>query len=442
MKKWMKQALLLLLVLCCASGCSLIYKDPEVDKQTVVLEVNGRQFLKGEVREQIDAELDYQVQLYAYQYGQMLDPNDPEVVSFVEDSVLEILVEEAVVDEKLAAAGFDVPTDEERATAQANADERYASYLEEILTFDLTDPDLPEEEKLSAAEGMMAELGYPTKEAILEAELQTIADNKLIEQVTGNVTLTEEELQQAFQERVEMAQADYEYDPSYYDMDVSDGATIYYRPEGYRYVKQILIPLSDEDRQALADLNADVENCIEELSALQERFAEAETDEGLLEEHEAAEAALSAAEAAVAAKEEEACAALQPQVDAVLAALDAGEDFDTLASTYGSDTDMAAQTGEGYLIGASSENYVEPFREAAMALEQVGDVSEPVCSEYGIHIIRYAADAPSGAVELESVREVLTGEVLQEKKNEVFRTQVESWVKEADVKVYKNRLAD
>ena len=63
-------------------------------------------------------------------------------------------------------------------------------------------------------------------------------------------------------------------------------------------------------------------------------------------------------------------------------------------------------------------------------------------SEYGIHIIRYAADAPSGAVELESVREVLTGEALQEKKNELFRTQVESWVKEADVKVYKNRLSD
>ena len=43
-----------------------------------------------------------------------------------------------------------------------------------------------------------------------------------------------------------------------------------------------------------------------------------------------------------------------------------------------------------------------------MALEKVGDVSEPVLTGYGIHLILYSADLTPGAVPLEDVREALT----------------------------------
>ena len=35
-----------------------------------------------------------------------------------------------------------------------------------------------------------------------------------------------------------------------------------------------------------------------------------------------------------------------------------------------------------------------------MALEKVGDVSNPIVGQYGVHILQYLRDVPGGAVEL------------------------------------------
>lgn len=80
------------------------------------------------------------------------------------------------------------------------------------------------------------------------------------------------------------------------------------------------------------------------------------------------------------------------------------------------------------------------FRDAAMALENVGDVSEPVRSEYGIHIIKYVSDAAEGEVGLDAVRDALESEVLAQKQDEAYTAAVEAWVEEADAKIYKDRL--
>lgn len=447
MKKWMKLGLLWLLVLAFATGCSLIYKDPEVDKQTVVLEVNGKTFLKGDVKQMIDAELDYQLEAYAYQYGTTLDRNDPELTAYVEDMVLEMLVQQAVVDQKLEEGGYSVATEEEKQTAQKNVDELYATYIDEIVTYDLADSELPEEEKRAAAEGMMEELGYASKEAMLADELLSIADEKLFQSVVGDVTLSEDELKAAYEARVEMAKADYEADPSYYESDVSGDAVIYYRPEGYRYVKQIFIPIAQEDQEAIQAMDDQIFADYEALSALQEEFAAAESEEErnrLLEEHNAAEDALAAAEEALTQRTESAYIALQPVVEQIQAALAVGETFDALAEQYGAEPveEFGVLTEEGYLIGEASTAYSEDFQLAAMALEKAGDVSEPVRSEYGIHIIVYAGDVPAGAVALAEVRESLAAEALSEKQSTAFQNTLAAWVEEADVKIYKNRLAD
>ena len=75
-----------------------------------------------------------------------------------------------------------------------------------------------------------------------------------------------------------------------------------------------------------------------------------------------------------------------------------------------------------------------------MALANVGDVSEPVRSEYGIHIIKYVSDAVEGEVGLDAVRDALESEVLTQKQDEAYNAAVEAWVEEADAKIYKDRL--
>ncbi len=68
--------------------------------------------------------------------------------------------------------------------------------------------------------------------------------------------------------------------------------------------------------------------------------------------------------------------------------IDAGEDFETLLAEYGTDPGMKSEdNAAGYLVGEGA-SFVEPFLKAALALLKDGDVSEPVQSDYGWHIIK------------------------------------------------------
>lgn len=68
--------------------------------------------------------------------------------------------------------------------------------------------------------------------------------------------------------------------------------------------------------------------------------------------------------------------------------IDAGEDFETLLKEYNTDPGMnSADNAEGYLVGEGA-SYVESFLTASLALTQDGQVSEPVKSDYGWHIIK------------------------------------------------------
>lgn len=270
MKKRVILALMMALVLALTSGCKLIVKDPEVDKQTVVLDVNGTTYTKGEVQLMVEDELAYQEYLYVSQYGMELDVDDPEIVAQVQDIVVENIVWQTVLEQKLAEGGYLDLSDEELAQAQADAEENYQSYIDLFVTNYFADSELSEEEKRAAAEErMIAEGGYSTREELLENEKLMAADEKFFQEVIADVTVSDEEVQAAYDERVAAMQADYEANPYYYDMDVNDGATIYYNPAGYRYVKHILLMLPEAEQNQLDELDAQIQAKQGEISALQ-----------------------------------------------------------------------------------------------------------------------------------------------------------------------------
>ena len=68
--------------------------------------------------------------------------------------------------------------------------------------------------------------------------------------------------------------------------------------------------------------------------------------------------------------------------------IDAGEDFEALLTQYNTDPGMQSEANAaGYLVGEGA-GYVESFLTAALALTKDGDVSAPVQSDYGWHIIK------------------------------------------------------
>lgn len=77
--------------------------------------------------------------------------------------------------------------------------------------------------------------------------------------------------------------------------------------------------------------------------------------------------------------------AAQTEAEAVKARLDAGEDFAALAAEFSDDTGSAEDGGDvGYTTG---DSFVPEFEDALRGLE-VGQVSAPVRTEFGVHLIK------------------------------------------------------
>ena len=177
------------------------------------------------------------------------------------------------------------------------------------------------------------------------------------------------------------------------------------------------------DSRAISDLESQISDGQTELSTAETSLADlgetpaddeatAQNRATLTETVAARTAEIAEMETQLEEAKEAAYAAIQPTVDEVLSKLDEGEDFDALIAEYGQDPGMESSPAkeDGYPVSADSTNWVTEFRDAAMALENVGDVSEPVRSEHGIHIIKYVSDGKGRAARTR-VREALESRV-------------------------------
>ncbi len=77
--------------------------------------------------------------------------------------------------------------------------------------------------------------------------------------------------------------------------------------------------------------------------------------------------------------------ATEEEATAVIERLEKGEDFGTLAAELSVDTSTSANGGD--LSWFSKGQMVEPFENAAYALK-IGEISEPVQSDFGYHVIQ------------------------------------------------------
>ena len=96
--------------------------------------------------------------------------------------------------------------------------------------------------------------------------------------------------------------------------------------------------------------------------------------------------------------EEEALA----RAEEVLAKLKGGEDFATLAAEYSDDPSAAANKGELGFFGP--QQMVKPFEDAAFAMTEADQLSEPVQTQFGYHIIRFNERKEAGMQPFERVK--------------------------------------
>ena len=111
-------------------------------------------------------------------------------------------------------------------------------------------------------------------------------------------------------------------------------------------------------------------------------------------------------------------ASAKASAEALLAKVNAGEDFATLAKENSADTFSGENGGDLEWIEAGVMD--EAFDNAAFALTDIGSVSEVVKTEFGFHIIKLTDYKEEKTQSLSDVREALIAEAKSEKAQDKF----------------------
>jgi len=360
---------------------------PTSDPDKVVATVDGDEILLRDVEGYF--------QTIASQYSSYVDVTQEAIRSVLMEQALEYAIQVKLMQHEAARLGLDQLTDEEAASLDKRAEDNYNAAVENYSAY-LTESGVAEEDAKAQAEAYFASQGYALDQVKAQYRLSQVL-SKLYSSIIDPITVSDDEVKAAYDEKVAAEKASYDADPAAYCNAVLSGNTTYYTPEGIRAVKHILI--KPEKIDEINSLKSTIAN--EETSEADKAEAQTKLD-ALLEE-------------------------LQPKVDEVQAKIDAGEDFQSLIDAYGEDPGMKAGTAnadKGYYL-CEGAPYEASFLAAALALEKVGDISAPVLGSYGYHFIRYESDVPAGAVAYESVKEALSSEALKIAQSNAFSTKLD-----------------
>ena len=361
---------------------------------------------------------------YYANYG--YDVTDPSIATMLKQFALQTGVEYAVMNQKVTEMGLDL-TEEEKTAALADAKTAWEATIADGLSYYGITEESTEEERSATMVSVLAELesmGY-SEESYQADSVMYAAYDKLYAEVTKGITVTEEEVVSYYNDLVATDKAIYENDAATYEQTLymnqmyamygmSDYVTpIYYKPDGYRLVTHILLEADEALLTAYSELQATYEeqqNTLEEGGEVTDTLVTAEEVEN--------------ARLAILAN-------VQPKVDEINQKLAEGKTFAELIPEYTTDPGMQdeASIAEGYAVHMDSVNYVIPFRDQAFTVSNIGDVTAPVVTDYGVHILQYVGDVPGGAVELtDELKASFQETLLMNAQDTVYYNAIDEWI--------------
>ena len=347
------------------------------------------------------------------------------------DGVIESYVSMGILENKYTEFGLNHLTAEEQGALEKDAERLYADRHSEVVKSIAEQYGKTREEAEQYAPALMGLYGY-TMDTAREEALRNLKEERILAFVTADIPKPDEAEVAAYygENFVAPSREAYADDIEAFETDVLYyGGLSYYIPEGYRYVRHILLP-ADPDARAraeagraeLAEVDAALTTAYNKLYGYQ---ALGEDTDEPQQEYDALVLAKQEKETQLQAVLDEALALHADELAEIQARLEAGETFGTLMAEYSRDTQMPQ---EGYMVCAGSVLWAEAFRDAAMALQKVGDVGDPVTTSAGVHIIEYTSDAPAGAVALEGgLKEEMEALALRAKQYEVLKALILKW---------------
>ena len=452
MKESFAKVLVLALVLALTlSGCNLIEIDPKmqadediakIDKaySQVVATYDGGDVTVAEVMGDFNTMYNETAQMYFYYYG--MDMTHEDVHMLAEDVIAERVKGEILAAKFDAEYGF---TEEELAQEEENIRFTAESYQQSALE---VAEGKTEAAKAENARVLLRESGVDY-DSLYDTLMVYAKQLRMEDTLRAEVTeVSEEELQAAYEAKIAQQQSIYT-DGYTFESDMSDGsATVCWQPDGYRTVKHILLIPDEELTSAYVDAQFGLDMTRSDIGFLEEELFDAKDDdiaegertaEEIQAEIDSIQAMLPSYEAAVKDAEQAILDSVKETTDEIYARLEAGESFEDLIAEYGEDPGMQNEPTmtSGYHVSKESQNWEINFRDAAMALEQVGAyTTQPVLSGSGVHIIQYTADVLGGPVPLEEVRDALYESTLEEMQTAHCDETIAAWVAQVNPVYY------
>ena len=291
---------------------------------------------------------------YLTQYQQLLagtyDETDETQAAYIEDLALTTAIQDMLIEQDMRAKGCYDFDEETENWIQAQGQTAYETALTNV------------------GETLRAELGYSDEEDMSSFALS----------YAKALGVTAEDYIAVYRKQRAMV--------NYYTTALYSGKEVWYKPEGYRSILQILLP------------------------------AEGDTDEARLE-------------------------SVQATVDAIDERLNAGESFQTLMAEY--NTDVAFYDADfltvGYQVHRDSIVWDERFVSAAFSerMAQPGCWSDPIVSDAGVHILYYLCDSKSGAIEMtDAIHDALSYTLYQDMCSEALSARLDELSDSAEVVLY------
>ena len=417
----MKRLFAILLSLAMLLSVTAVFAEGDAEAavpDTLLLTVNGQ-----EIRENNE-----KLQHYLSELLSGSEETDELFMHVARMFAMNYTLQEIMLLERATANG---PVDEEALRQQAEIN--WNNSVEQIMAnlSGITE-DSSEEDRIAARADALSYIesnyGY-TEESFVAEMVQNMPLNTAYTDILNelkttrtDLTATEEDILAAYndvvKEEMEGVGNDiqmYEFYQQYY------GYTFHYVPEGYRGILHILLKVDQELLDQWTDLSARLEeaqNASEVTGDAEPTEAPAETEEPVTEEM------VEAARQAILDSQKE-------TIDTIKARLADGESFESLIAEFGTDPGMQNEDflKNGYTVHPDSVQYDTNFTKAAAALEKVGDVSDPVISSFGIHILYYLRDVPAGPMEItEEERVQLQSDIEEENLNLAFSEYFDAWV--------------
>ena len=437
----MKRFLALFLALAMLLSVTAVFAEEEAapaseEEDTAVLlaTINGEEIYE-------DNEM---LQSYLESYLEQVEEETPHRMELVQMQAMDMTLKIRLLNQRAQA----YVSDEEKAACAAQSASEWAEILEDFMTqnYGIT-AESTEEERATARTSVLSMLeaqGW-TEQRYLDEETEALIYNAYL---TGletefmadpDLAASEEEILSAFNDRVEEDREQIEGNPLVYELYPNYlGKDPYFAPEGYRGITHVLLNVDQTLLDNWMSLTARLEESKEE-PASNEPASEtpapaaedvpAETEEPAPTEEPVTQEMVDQAAQAV-------LDSVKDKLDAIQEKLAAGTSFEELIAEYGEDPGMADPTNlkEGYAVRSDSILYDANFTKNAFKLEKVGDVGDPFVSQFGVHILCYVRDVPSGPIEMtDDIRNELKSTIESEKQSDAFLDKLDDWMKEADI---------